>query len=456
MAIPTAAFPATQRMPHPGTYSGRVPRAAPTHVLARFAFWTILLLSLTNAIGVFITWVRRSQNAEYELSIYPVVFAVCTALVLSFTKGRQRSTLLIVAWVFWLLFLLGGFLGSMQITATDIRSALRVTLKPWMAIVGLPWLALRAISEDKVPRLVHVTVVVGCVGTVIGLIQVVAPSVMGWLSADIGRAEGLWSMPTTSGYICAMMLFLSLAHPFQSRFVNLAVRLILLLGVGASLSRGPIVAMLIAWIVYAISARRFATLLKSMLGLVFFVSTTLVVLGTIEHLTKVQEYRLTAVRSLLSGNWETKTFTDRTELWAPALDAILSKGGLLFGLGHGSMGNIVGKTGEGISPHNYYLYILGNSGLLALFGLLAFHFALFQQAWKCSQRGQQAALLALAVLWALANMVDNGLIDHPTTGAIMACIAVSVAYGRPRDALRHRWQRPNLNAMVRRRPVYGP
>jgi hypothetical protein len=129
------------------------------------------LISLTNAIGVFITWVRRSQDAAYELSIYPVVFAVCAAVVLAFTRGRQKSTLLFVAGLFWLLFFLGGFLGRMQITSTDFVHSMRVTLKPWMAIVGLPWLALRAISEDKVPRLIHGTVIVASLGAAVGLVQ---------------------------------------------------------------------------------------------------------------------------------------------------------------------------------------------------------------------------------------------------------------------------------------------
>lgn len=452
MAIPTTLFPAGRQVPMQGALTGRVARSAPIHGLARFAFWSILFISLTNPIGLFIAWMKRSQDETFQLSIYPAVFAICAAVVLVFSKPRVKSKLLVVAWVFWLLFFLCGFLGSMQIT-TDIRAALRVTVKPWMSLVGLPWLALRAVSEDKVPRLIHVTVILTCLGAAVGLLQVLMPGLMNMLLADVGRAEGLFLSPNTSGVICAMALFLTLLYPFQRHLLNWISRLLLLGAVGASLSRGAILALLISWLVYTVSARRFGTLIKSAVAIVVFLSTTILVLGTIEHMTKDREYRITELRSLLLGNWESKTFTDRTKAWGPALDAILSKGALLFGLGHGSMGNIVGKVGDGIAPHNYYLYVLGNSGLLALFGLLAFHFMLFQQAFRTGQRQQQAALLAFACLLALAHMFDHGLIDYPATGAMLACIVVSVAYARPRAVLRRPALQRVYNGSPRPRPV---
>jgi O-antigen ligase len=336
---------------------------------------------------------------------------------------------------------LGGFLVS-AVGKLDILYALRETVKPWMTIVGLPWLALRAISEDKVPRLIHVTVIVTCLGATVGLLQIAAPDLMNMLLADVGRAEGLWSNPNTSGAICAMVLFLSLHCPFKSRLLNWSSRLLLLAAVGASLSRGAILALVLSWVVYTVSARRFGTLIKSSIALVLFVAATLLVLGAVETSSRMHEQRIDSVRSLLSGRWDIETFKNRTDLWGPSLDAILSQGGLVFGLGHGSMVNIVGKVDEGIAPHNYYIYVLGNSGLFALVGLLAFHFFLAQQAFRCSDRQQRAALFAIAAYLAMIHLVDHSLVGHPMTGAVLACVMVSIAYARPRShvvarSLRH-------------------
>jgi O-antigen ligase len=445
MASPSTLFPVPSRMPAFGASRGRIPRPQPVSALARFAFWTLLLLSLTNVIGFIIIWMRRLHDETFEFSIYPVIFAVCTVIVLTFSKARARSKLLLVAWAFWLVFFLGGFLGSMQITALDFRASLRVTLKPWMTLVGLPWLALRAISEDKLPRLIHVTVLVTCAGAVVGLLQLALPGFMTRLMADVGRAEGLWANPNTSGSICAMALFLSFLCPFKSHLLNWSSRLLLLAGVGASLSRVAILALVISWAVYTISARRFGTLVKSSFALLLFVAISLIVLGTMEAVSEFHEQRIATVRSMLSGKWDEKTFTGRTELWGPALDAILSNNGLLFGLGHGAMGTIVESSNGGLAPHNCYLYVLGNSGLFALIGLLAFHFTLFQQSFKCPKREQQAALLALATYWALAHFADDTLIGQPMCGAILACIVVTVAYARPRQLVQRQAARPIFN-----------
>jgi hypothetical protein len=341
-----------------------------------------------------------------------------------------------------------GFLGQ-QITGTDLRDALRVTLKPWMALIGLPWLALRAVSEDKVPRLIHVTVILICIGGLVGLLQIALPGVMSRLMADVGRAEGLWSNPNTSGVVCAMALFLSLLFPFQSHLLNWTTRLLLLAAVGASLSRGAILALVLSWAVYTIAARRFATLIKSAFALVLFVATTLIVLASIETESEFQKGRIASVRSLLSGEWRSDTFKSRTELWLPALETIMSSGGFLFGLGHGSMAGIVDSAEGRLVPHNFYVYVLGNSGVFALFGLLAFHFFLLQQAFRCADRKQRAALIAIAVCWALVHLFDDSLIGHPATGALLACIMVTVAYARPRDGLRLRTQRPSYNGLLR-------
>jgi O-antigen ligase len=455
MTNTTALIAVPPNLAFRGTSRDNVARPAPVHFMARFAFWTILILSLTNAIGVYVVAVKRLQDDTFELSAYPIVFGICTVIVLAFSKGRVRSTLLVVAWAFWLTYFLFGFLGKNQMTGSDIRGTLRVAIKPWMTAIGLPWLALRAISQDKIPRLFHVTVIVICLGAGIGFLQILLPGFMEGMLANQGRAEGLWGIPGNGGAICAFAVFLTLICPFKSRLMNWATRLILVAGVVTTLSRGAIAAMLLAWIVYAICSRQFWTLLKTAIGLALFWVITLAILESTEIATKPghEQQRLSSVRAFLALEWGQKTFTDRTSLWQMGLDAILSKGGFLFGLGHGSMTNIVVTESQQIGPHNHYIYVLGNSGILAFLGFLALHFAYFQQAFKLTDRKARAAVIAIATVWAVYDWADNILIEHPTVGGIFACVVVVCAYAGRTQTQGRRPPMPMQHPSARPRPV---
>ena len=164
MASANIAFPQS-RMPAPMQVRGMA-RSLPVHFMARLAFGVLFVFSLTNAIGLYITYVRNARDESYTLSVYPVLFAVCATIVFAFSKPRKRSTILLAGWAFWLVFFLGGFLGPQQITAGKIVAFLRLTIMPWISIVGLPWLALRAVSEDKVAKFLRATVLVAAAGRV--------------------------------------------------------------------------------------------------------------------------------------------------------------------------------------------------------------------------------------------------------------------------------------------------
>jgi len=234
--------------------------------------------------------------------------------------------------------------------------------------------------------------------------------------------------------------------------MNWLTRLILVAGVVTTLSRGAIAALLVAWVVYAICARQFWTLLKTAIGVALLWLITLAVVEATEVATKAgfEQQRLTSFRAFLSLQWGQRTFNDRTELWQSGIDSIVSKGGLLFGLGHGSMTNIVVTDYQQIGPHNHYLYVLGNSGILALLAFLVLHFAYLQQAFKFPNRQARAAVIAIATVWAVYDCADNILIDHPTVGGIFACVTVACAYAgrtqmpgrRPAMPMQHRLARP--------------
>jgi len=404
-------------------------RTARISAIARTAFWFIYILSLTNIMAGVMRYVGVLMGAEQELGIYPVTFAICAALVLMFTKGQHHSPILVVSWIFWGIYAVGGFAGEYQLTGTYFRFVLEVIVKPWMTIVGLPWLALRAISEDKAPRLIQVTVLTMCVGSILAIAQVAFPGFMGDLITEPGRGAGFLINPNHFGSMSAGVLFLSFIYPFERKWVNVTARMLLAAGLVATFSRAAIVGVLIAWIVYGIATKRFGALIKSLLAIAVFIAAVLVSIEIIDAVSPQQAARLQAVKSFLSGDVANEDTDNRTGLWQATFDIIVERRGVIQGLGHGSMERIV-PVGPGLSPHNYYLMVWGNSGILALIALLAFHFVLFQQAFTCRRQQTRAALLAIATLLAVAHVFDHSLIGRPFPGALLACMVVAVAYGR--------------------------
>jgi hypothetical protein len=430
MTTPNTVAPAWPRMTAPAMLRRGALRPVSVHVIARLAFWTILLLTATNALGLVVMYLRGVYGERFVLGIYPVTFAVMAALVFVFSRGRNSSTILLASWMFWLLYFLGGFLGTEQITGTYFRATLEITLKPWMVIVGLPWLALRAITEDKFPRLIHATVLVGCAGAVLGVMQVFMPGFMQELYMGQGRGSGFWMNPNSGGVMCVLVLFLSLVQPFRRPWLNWLTRLLLIAGVAVSFSRAALLALLVGWVIYGIMARRFRTLVASTFAIALFVFSMIVFIDLIEAATPHQEARLGHVRSFLVGDWSTDGADNRTEIWRTTYQAIVDRGSLVFGLGHGSMLRVA----DGLVPHNYYLAVLGNSGIVALFGLLIWNFVLAQQGWKCSRRETRAALLAMASIIGVVHVVDSGFLDFPPSGVIIACFVLAVCYGRDKSS----------------------
>jgi hypothetical protein len=426
MASPTSVVPSWPRMTVPRAVPNPLARPKLVHPIARFAFWSIFLLSLTDALALLVTYLRTQYGQQFELAIYPVTFAVMAAIVLVFSNGRQKSAIFLAAWVFWLTFFLGGFLGSEQATAANVRYTLQVTLKPWMSIVGLPWLALRVIPAEKVPRLVRASVLIGSIGAILAFVQVFIPGFMQDINYADGRGSGFWINPNGGGIMCALLLFLSLTHPFQRRWLNWTTQFLLIVGVGVSFSRAALLSLIVGWVVYGIAAKRFRSLIGSAFVLVLFVASMIVALDTIETVSPDQARRVSFVRSFLQGDWSSDEADNRTGIWQATLQAVAEKRAFVFGLGHGSMGNVAG----GLAPHNAYLYVLGNSGIIALFGLFVWQFVIAQQGWSCARRETRAALLAIATIIALVHLFDSSFIDRASSGAVLACVVLAACFGK--------------------------
>ncbi len=409
-------------------------RLVPTRIsaIARTAFWFIYFLSLTNIMAGVMRYVGVLMGAEQELGIYPVTFAICAALVLMFTKGQHHSPILVVSWIFWGIYTVGGFAGEYQLTGTYFRFVLEVIVKPWMTIVGLPWLALRAISEDKAPRLLQVTVLTMCVGSVLAMAQVAFPGFMGDLITEPGRGAGFLINPNHFGFMSAAVLFLSFIYPFERKWVNFTARMLLAAGLVATFSRAAILGVLISWIVYGIANKRFGALFKSLIAIAVVVAAVLISIEIIDAVSPQQAARLQAVRSFLLGDVANEETDNRTGLWQATFEIIVERQGVIQGLGHGSMERIV-PVGGGLSPHNYYLLVWGNSGILASDCSSCVSFRPLPAGIHLPATANTSGTVSLATLFAVAHVFDHSLIGRPFPGALLACVVVAVAYGRARS-----------------------
>jgi O-antigen ligase len=74
--------------------------------------------------------------------------------------------------------------------------------------------------------------------------------------------------------------------------------------------------------------------------------------------------------------------------------------------------------------------VLGNSGMIALAGLLVWQFVLLKQAWKCRRKETRAAMVSIVAIIAIVFMFDSSFLSPPPTGAIIACLALAACYSQ--------------------------
>ncbi len=350
--------------------------------LVRIAFWTIYLFALTNIIAALSWHVESITEQQQQTAAFPILFALCAAVVLLFSKGRYHSPILVAAWICWGVWAVGGFAGEYQRTGEDFRSMMHLLVKPWMVLVGLPWLATRAITPERLPRLIRVTVGIGAFGAMLTTLQVLVPGFMSTILSEASRGAGLWGNPNQGAFLLICCLFLSFIHPIERLPLRFGARTMLLIGIAMTFSRAAIVVVLIGCLVYGLASKRFLAVFQGLIAAAVLLAAIAISIEAIEAVSPNQSARLAAVRSFVQGDFSDEELNNRSELWRVAFTSILDQDGIVLGLGHRSMERIV-PIGNGLGPHNYYVFVWGNSGFLAIVALLAYQFMLFQQALTC-------------------------------------------------------------------------
>jgi O-antigen ligase len=427
----------------------RLARPATEYHVPAIAVWAYIgffLFSFFNVAGMVVTLYKLGS-----MPVQPVMFAATCMLVIPWTRSKPTHPYFVVAGVFCTMFAVGGFLGPHPQAGVSDKSLWELIVKLWISLIGVPFLTIRAIDRDKLPMLVKIAVVSAVIAALFSVVQVVRPGPFAILMSEPGRGSGFWINPNSCALVLGFCLFLSLAYPFRSKGLNLTLRGILVLGMLSTLSRTGLAMLVIGFAVYGIAAKRVWTVLQIgvMLLVVALVGSSLVnflkTTGSKSYASRLQRFG-----SMLQGDMSSKDQGgDRIILWQYGWRAIMREP--ILGHGHRFMDNVV-PIGNGFGPHNYYLYVWGNSGILALLALLAFFLMLVRMSWQCTDAKSRAALLAIATMIMAVAMVDHSFLSNLFFGPIFAIMVTTAYYLKPQKKVGGR----SMPLPVRVVPPRGP
>jgi O-antigen ligase len=380
------------------------------------AFFVFSLLSVT----VLVTAIYNYES----IPIQPVAFGIAFGFIVPWRRKRRFPPYFNAAWCFWILFTVGGFLGAKRVSGFGDYDLLQLIAKQWISLVGVPMLAMRTIVHDKYRMLIKLAVFLIAVGAAFAIVQAIAPGAFSKIMVEKGRGAGFWVNPNSCGEICSFGLFLSMICPFRTSFRTTATQAIILGGVAATLSRGGIVILLAGLITYGLAAKQWKTLGRVLAGTVTFLALAAVLLIAIRTTGLASSKRLDRFASFLSGDVG-KSQDDRMFLWQHGMKALSDD--WILGLGHRAMGHVV-PIGGGLGPHNYYIFVWGNSGLMGLIGFLYFVIALFRLGQNCTQTQNRAAICSMSAMLAMMAMVSHAFINAPFFGPLFAMVVLTAYF----------------------------
>ncbi len=419
--------------------------------MAVWSYMAFYLFSYFNISGLVIMIYQLES-----LPIQPVAFVLAGVMVLPLTRPKKGGAYFTMAWLFWILFAVGGFLGPHRLAGLTDKALWQLILKLWISLVGIPFLALRAISRDRLPMLLKATLVASAIGAAFSVLQIRFGGLFGKILVDPGRGAGFWINPNTCAELLGFGLFLSIAAPLKSKMLNLGLRGLLVLGILATLSRTGLVLLVAGFLAYGIAAKRLRVVLQVLvvLGLVSFAGMTLVGMLAQNKGNDATNKRLKQFESVLQGKLsEEGKSNDRTQLWLFGWRVIMKSP--LLGQGHRAMDVVVpgALPGSGYGPHNYYIFVWGNSGLFAFLAFLAYMFTIFRMSIKCEDRNVRASLVGMTTMIAVTAMVDHAFLNGQSYGPVFA-VMVCLAYYNTPD--KKRSMMPMPMAAPPRMPPMGP
>lgn len=400
-------------------------------VLAR---WFFTIYFVTVALNGFVVFNRVYYAGESkELASYPAATALILLFVLATTKERSQGLYFWAAWSFWIFVNLIGFVNATSVTAENYRWVIVSIIKSWISLIGVPWMAFRVISPDKLPRYTKLLVVTATAGSLMCLAQTANPALFSYIRNEgTMRGAGTWDNANGAAVVLMLALFLTRLVHWRSRGISWTVYLILLAGFVGTFSRGGLFAFIVGEIAYLLVVRNYKRIFLAGSFLLLFVGSWvtvgfLVQNNTITIESKEIRNRVQSLSNVFIGKVSEDIEKGRMYLWKAAVQDVLDKGSLLFGLGH--RGQSVQST-IGYAPHNEYIQYFAESGLIGLTAFLSFIATLFYLCWRCKDRAIRACLLSMIVGYAVFCMTGDKIFTIQMVGPFLALIVMWSHYSR--------------------------
>lgn len=400
----------------------------PVPGIALWSFLAFFLFSLWNVAGIFMTF-----NSKYEgLPIQPLAFALTCVMVIPWTKGKPSFGYFKAAWAFWFVFTVIGYAGPHLPVAFYDYHLIQLAAKMWISLIGIPLLAIRSINRDKLPFFLRFTSVAGAVGGALAALQMFITGPFKKIVSDEGRGAGFWVNPNSCAEVCGFCLFISLICPFRSKSANVLVRLALMAGVMSTLSRTGIMLLVVGFFVYGIAAKKMKTVFQ--VSLVLFVTLLAgnLFVNYLATTKLVNPKRIERISGFMRGDLGSKSQGDRAALWSVAMKAVSHD--WIIGRGHRTMDEVVpvpGRARGGLGPHNYYIYVWGNSGIFALLLFCVYVITLYRMGSKSVEPRARSSLCAMAVMIAFIAMVDHSFLNNQFFGPVFTVMVTTAYYVQP-------------------------
>lgn len=227
---------------------------------------------------------------------------------------------------------------------------------------------------EKIFRMLVISLMVGILLS--WLYYFIYPDAGRWYEYGLIRLSGIYS-PTHLAMIAVCLFFIAKYTLVNRRFVRLWIIVISLTTAIFTLSRAPLIALLLAYFLTSIYLffKERKTVYSNLLGIVFMLIMVILVVY-MYGIHGVPEYTTTILSR--SGTFEdVVTLTGRVYVWQWIIDKIVSSGiaNALFGFGWGSFRFLFSEESllQLTTAHNFLLEILfslGCVGLIAFFALI--------------------------------------------------------------------------------------
>lgn len=319
-------------------------------------------------------------------------------------------------WLFYLCYIIFGFIGArIQLNQESIQHM----IKYWIAVIAIPWLGLQIIKKEDVYFYLKTFLVLALIGALFAIVQLFSFDYFRWMvNSSVVRSAGFWVNPNLCGFMLTATVFLAFFYKSKSSSLLIALQVILVLGVMSTVSRTSMVLMLMCAIYYAYASKNKKLMMGIVIAAAFFI---FILILALPFMGQNQLTRITSILDLFSGN-EVQGDTRSLE-WLVAFEAVFSNGPI-WGLGHGSMNHIVPIGDEGIGPHNLFIWMWGNSGLVGLFALIAYLINFFVLPKNTPFKVLRASGRAFAIVLFANCVMAHDLLAHQTVSVTIMLFLV--------------------------------